>query len=90
MGKEIRYEKVEADEWALFHRVRVKFDGTWIRCNGSERECFVPWKATAKRSDKIKQALKALDADAAADLGAAKLLRELGMFDEKEINERIN
>lgn len=42
----IRYEKVEADEWALFHRVRVKFDGTWIRCNGSERECFVPWKAT--------------------------------------------
>ena len=27
-------------------RVRVKFDGTWIRCNGSERECFVPWKAT--------------------------------------------
>ncbi len=45
MGKEIRYEKVEADEWALFHRVRVKFDGTWIRCNGSERECFVPWKA---------------------------------------------
>ena len=46
MGKEIRYEKVEADEWALLHRVRVKFDGTWIRCNGSERECFVPWKAT--------------------------------------------
>ena len=46
-------------------------------------------KRTAKRSDKIKQALKALDADAAADLGAAKLLRELGMFDEKEINERI-
>lgn len=30
-----------------------------------------------------------MDADAAADLGAAKLLRELGMFDEKEINERI-
>ena len=28
-------------------------------------------KRTAKRSDKIKQALKALDADAAADLGAA-------------------
>ena len=48
MGKEIRYEKVEADEWALFHRVRVKFDGTWIRCNGSERECFVPWKAIIK------------------------------------------
>lgn len=46
-------------------------------------------KRTAKRSDKIKLALKALDADAAADLGAAKLLRELGMFDEKEINERI-
>ena len=46
-------------------------------------------KRTAKRCDKIKQALKALDADAAADLGAAKLLRELGMFDEKEINERI-
>lgn len=46
-------------------------------------------KRTAKRSDKIKLALKALDADASADLGAAKLLRELGMFDEKEINERI-
>ena len=47
-------------------------------------------KRTTKRSDKIKQALKALDADAAADLGAAKLLCELGMFDEKEINERQN
>ena len=46
MGKEIRYEKVEADEWTLFHRVRVKFDGTWIRRNGSGRECFVPWKAS--------------------------------------------
>lgn len=52
MGKEIRYEKVEADEWALFHRVRVKFDGTWIRCNGSERECFVPWKASIKPDGK--------------------------------------
>lgn len=46
-------------------------------------------KRSRSRAQEIEAALKALDEDARRDLDAARLLRELGMFDEKEINERL-
>ncbi len=46
-------------------------------------------QAVAEPRQEIEAALKALDEDARRDLDAARLLRELGMFDEKEINERL-
>ena len=46
-------------------------------------------KRSRSRAQEIEVALKALDEDARRDLDAARLLRELGMFDEKEINERL-
>lgn len=46
-------------------------------------------KRARSRAQEIEAALKALDDDTRRDLDAARLLRELGMFDEKEINERL-
>ncbi len=46
-------------------------------------------KRSRGRAREIEEALRALDADAAADLDAARLLRELRMFDDDGINERL-
>lgn len=44
---DVLVSNAESDMAKLDTRLTMlKFDGTWIRCNGSERECFVPWKAT--------------------------------------------
>lgn len=46
-------------------------------------------KRARSRAQEIEAALKALDDDARRDLDAARLLRELGTFDEREIDERL-
>ena len=63
--------------------------GKGLRRGHEDRLEQAEGQAVAEPRQEIEAALKALDEDARRDLDAARLLRELGMFDEKEINERL-